>query len=48
MEALEAQRQKNIQEWNKRWGELSNELGTTVEDIIFHATGPVLTSYFMS
>ncbi|MEZ0323477.1 MAG: hypothetical protein ABWJ98_04110 [Hydrogenothermaceae bacterium] len=38
---------KEIQrEWNKRWGELSNKLGTIVEDIIFPATEPVLTSYF--
>ncbi len=31
---------------NKRWGEISNKLGTIVEDIIFPATGPVLEKYF--
>ena len=31
---------------NKQWGDLSNKLGTIVEDIIFPATRPVLEKYF--
>lgn len=42
----EEERKQDIREWNKKWGELSNKLGTIVEDIIFPATEPVLMSYF--
>ncbi|WP_028950940.1 hypothetical protein [Sulfurihydrogenibium subterraneum] len=37
---------KQIKEMNKRWGELSNKMGTIVEDIISPATRPVLEKYF--
>jgi len=33
-------------DFNKKWGELSNKLGTIVEDIIFPAAKPVLEKYF--
>ncbi|MFN4308400.1 hypothetical protein [Sulfurihydrogenibium azorense] len=33
-------------DFNKKWGELSNKLGTIVEDIIFPASKPVLEKYF--
>ena len=33
-------------DFNKKWGELSNRLGTIVEDVIFPATKPVLEKYF--
>lgn len=31
---------------NKRWGEISNKLGTIVEDIIYPALRPVIKQYF--
>ncbi len=31
---------------NKQWGELSNKMGTVVEDIIYPTTRPVLEKYF--
>ncbi|MFN4305658.1 hypothetical protein [Sulfurihydrogenibium azorense] len=37
---------KQIRDMNKRWGEISNKLGTIVEDIIFPAAKPVLEKYF--
>ncbi|MFN4308084.1 hypothetical protein [Sulfurihydrogenibium azorense] len=37
---------KQIKEMNKKWGELSNKIGTIVEDIISPATRPVLEKYF--
>lgn len=37
---------EEVRNMNKRWGEISNKLGTIVEDIIFPATEPVLSSYF--
>ncbi|ACN99809.1 conserved hypothetical protein [Sulfurihydrogenibium azorense Az-Fu1] len=37
---------KQIKEMNKKWGELSNKMGTIVEDIISPATRPVLEKYF--
>lgn len=45
-EAFKEEMRQEHREMNKRWGELSNKLGTIVEDIIFPATEPVLTSYF--
>ncbi|PMP64003.1 MAG: hypothetical protein C0198_00590 [Sulfurihydrogenibium sp.] len=38
--------QEERRNMNKQWGELSNKMGTIVEDIIFPATEPVLTKYF--
>ncbi|MDM7274247.1 hypothetical protein [Sulfurihydrogenibium azorense] len=37
---------EQVREMNKRWGEISNKLGTIVEDIIFPASKPVLEKYF--
>lgn len=45
-EAFKEEMRKEHREMNKKWGELSNKLGTIVEDIIFPATEPVLSSYF--
>ncbi|MFN4305668.1 hypothetical protein [Sulfurihydrogenibium azorense] len=45
-EKYKKQVNEQIREMNKRWGEISNKLGTIVEDIIFPASKPVLEKYF--
>ncbi len=45
-ENMEKERKEATKEWNKRWGELANKLGTIVEDIISPAIGPVIRKYF--
>ncbi|MFN3787123.1 MAG: hypothetical protein ACK4SW_01835 [Sulfurihydrogenibium azorense] len=45
-EKYKKQVNEQIREMNKRWGEISNKLGTIVEDIIFPAAKPVLEKYF--
>ncbi len=37
---------KNFKQVNKQWGELSNKMGTLVEDIISPAVRPVIQKYF--
>ncbi len=46
MRAFKDEMREENRMMNKRWGEISNKLGTIVEDIIFPATGPVLEKYF--
>ncbi len=46
MKAFKDEMREENRMMNKRWGEISNKLGTIVEDIIFPATGPVLEKYF--
>ena len=43
---MEKDRKQATREWNKKWGELANKLGTIVEDIISPAIGPVIRKYF--
>ncbi len=43
---MEEERRLANREWNKRWGELANKLGTIVEDIISPAIAPVIRKYF--
>lgn len=43
---LENELRESKRQWNKQWGELSNKLGTIVEDIIFPASRPVIESVF--
>jgi hypothetical protein len=43
---LENDLKESKRQWNKQWGELSNKLGTIVEDIIFPASRPVIESVF--
>ncbi len=43
---LENELKESKRQWNKQWGELSNKLGTIVEDIIFPASRPVIESVF--
>ncbi|ACN98558.1 hypothetical protein SULAZ_0343 [Sulfurihydrogenibium azorense Az-Fu1] len=45
-EKYKKQVNEQIREMNKKWGEISNKLGTIVEDIIFPASKPVLEKYF--
>ncbi len=45
-EEAEKDRKQATREWNKKWGELANKLGTIVEDIISPAIGPVIRKYF--
>ncbi len=46
MRAAEKRSEKERREMNKRWGEISNKMGTIVEDIIFPATRPLIKRYF--
>jgi len=43
---MENDLKESKRQWNKQWGELSNKLGTIVEDIIFPASRPVIQSVF--
>jgi len=43
---MENELRESKRQWNKQWGELSNKLGTIVEDIIFPASRPVIESVF--
>ncbi len=43
---MENELKESKRQWNKQWGELSNKLGTIVEDIIFPASRPVIESVF--
>ncbi len=45
-EEAEKDRKQATREWNKKWGELANKLGTIVEDLISPAIGPVIRKYF--
>ena len=45
-ENMEKERREATKEWNKRWGELANKLGTIVEDIISPAIAPIIKKYF--
>lgn len=45
-EKYKKQVNEQIRDMNKKWGEISNKLGTIVEDIIFPAAKPVLEKYF--
>jgi hypothetical protein len=45
-EKYKKQVNEQIRDMNKRWGEISNKMGTIVEDIISPATRPVLEKYF--
>ena len=46
MKDFKDEMKQEVKRINKQWGELSNKLGTIVEDIIFPATRPVLERYF--
>ncbi len=46
MRAFKDETRRDRKEMNKRWGELSNKMGTVVEDIISPATRPVIIKYF--
>ena len=46
MNAFKDRMEKEVKRINKQWGELSNKLGTIVEDIVYPGTGPVLKKYF--
>ncbi len=46
MRAFKDETRHDRKEMNKRWGELSNKMGTVVEDIISPATRPVIIKYF--
>jgi uncharacterized protein YhaN len=39
-------RMQETRNWNKKWGELSNKMGSIVEDIISPAVRPVVENYF--
>lgn len=42
----EQNRKQDIKEWNKRWGELANRLGTVVEDIVAPNLPRIAKEYF--
>ncbi len=42
MRAAEKRSERERREMNKKWGEISNKMGTVVEDIIFPATQDLL------
>ena len=46
MNAFKDRMEKEVKRINKQWGELSNKLGTIVEDIVYPGTRPVLKKYF--
>jgi hypothetical protein len=43
---LEKDRKREAKQWNKKWGNLANKMGTIVEDIISPAVRPVVEKYF--
>ncbi len=46
MKEFKEEMKQDRRKMNKQWGELSNKMGTVVEDIIYPATRPVLEKYF--
>ena len=44
--AFEAEMREDRREMNRQWGNLSNKLGTIVEDIVVPAIRPALRKYF--
>lgn len=46
MKAFKDEMREENRKMNKRWGEISNKLGTIVEDIIYPALRPVIKQYF--
>lgn len=46
MDAFKERMEREVKRINKQWGELSNKLGTIVEDIVYPGTAPVLKKYF--
>ncbi|GAB4419833.1 MAG: hypothetical protein OHK0032_15700 [Thermodesulfovibrionales bacterium] len=46
MRAFKDEMREENRKMNKRWGEISNKLGTIVEDIIYPALMPVIKQYF--
>ncbi|MFN3480377.1 MAG: hypothetical protein ACK415_08315 [Thermodesulfovibrionales bacterium] len=46
MRAFKDEMREENRKMNKRWGEISNKLGTIVEDIIYPALRPVISQYF--
>ncbi|GAB4541677.1 MAG: hypothetical protein Fur0020_11140 [Thermodesulfovibrionia bacterium] len=46
MSAFKDETREEHRRMNKRWGEISNKLGTIVEDIIYPALRPVIRQYF--
>jgi hypothetical protein len=46
VERIEAAIEQDRKEWNKRWGELANKLGTVVEDIIAPGIPRIAQEYF--
>ncbi|MFN3396711.1 MAG: hypothetical protein ACK4Z9_07980 [Thermodesulfovibrionales bacterium] len=46
MRAFKDEMREENRKMNKRWGEISNKLGTIVEDIIYPALRPVIKQYF--
>ncbi|MFN3480482.1 MAG: hypothetical protein ACK415_08855 [Thermodesulfovibrionales bacterium] len=46
MKAFKDEMREENKKMNKRWGEISNKLGTIVEDIIYPSLRPVINQYF--
>ncbi|MHB1645183.1 MAG: hypothetical protein ACYCSW_01560 [bacterium] len=46
LEEYKEENRKENREMNKRWGKLSNKMGTIVEDIIYPAARPLISRYF--
>ncbi|MFN3739516.1 MAG: hypothetical protein ACK4TF_02435 [Thermodesulfovibrionales bacterium] len=46
MKAFREEMREENKRMNKKWGEISNKLGTIVEDIIYPALRPVIRQYF--
>ncbi|GAB4417823.1 MAG: hypothetical protein OHK0032_13850 [Thermodesulfovibrionales bacterium] len=46
MKVFKEETREEHKRMNKRWGEISNKLGTIVEDIIYPALRPVIRQYF--
>jgi hypothetical protein len=46
VERIEAAIERDRKEWNKRWGELANKLGSVVEDIIAPSIPRIAQEYF--
>ncbi|RMA93300.1 hypothetical protein [Hydrogenothermus marinus] len=46
MKDFKDEMKREVRRINKQWGELSNKLGTIVEDIVLPATRPIIKKYF--
>jgi hypothetical protein len=46
VEAMKAEAAQDRKDWNKRWGELANKLGSVVEDIIAPGIPRIAQQYF--